>query len=125
MYIYYNPNPLSKHVGDGVIRAISKVTHQAWDYTYDRVCEEGRILKDMPSSNSVWGAYLKSKGFSRHIIPNSCPNCYDVTDFCKDNPKGTFVLGLDGHVIAVIDGNYYDTQDSAFGCPIYYWKKEK
>lgn len=125
MYIYYNPNPLSKYVGDCVVRALTKVLDKDWDYVYDRIYEEGRILKDMPSSNSVWGAYLKSKGFSRHIIPNSCPNCYSVTDFCKDNPKGTFVLGLDGHVIAVIDGNYYDTQDSGFGCPIYYWKKEK
>lgn len=125
MYIYYNPNPLAKYVGDCVVRALTKVLDKDWDYIYDRIYEEGRILKDMPSSNSVWGAYLKSKGFSRHIIPNSCPNCYSVTDFCKDNPKGTFVLGLDGHVIAVIDGNYYDTQDSGFGCPIYYWKKEK
>lgn len=125
MYIYYNPNPLAKYVGDCVVRALTKVLDKDWDYVYDRIYEEGRILKDMPSSNSVWGAYLKSKGFSRHIIPNSCPNCYSVTDFCKDNPKGTFVLGLDGHVIAVIDGNYYDTQDSGFGCPIYYWKKEK
>lgn len=124
MYVYYNPNPYSKFVGDCVIRAISKVTDKDWDYTYDRICEEGRALKDMPSSNSVWGSYLKSKGFSRHIIPNSCPNCYSVQDFCKDNPKGTYVLGLDGHVIAVISGNYYDTQDSGLGCPTYYWKKE-
>lgn len=124
MYVYYNPNPLSKFVGDCVVRAISKVMDKDWDYTYDRICEEGRVLKDMPSSNSVWGSYLKSKGFKRYIIPNSCPNCYSVTDFCKDNPIGTYVLGLDGHVIAVINGDYFDTQDSGFGCPTYYWRKE-
>lgn len=79
---------------------------------------------DMPSANHVWGMYLKNKGFTRHIISNVCPDCYTVSDFCRDNPYGTFILAISGHVVAVIDGDYYDTWDSGNEIPIYYWERK-
>ena len=123
MYIYYNPNPNNKLVGDCVIRAIAKATGKRWDEVYDEVCEVGKTVKDMPSSNSVWGTYLKHQGFKRHIIPNYCPDCYSVKDFCRDNPQGIFILGLDGHVVTAMHGNYYDTYDSGDEIPQYYWSE--
>lgn len=54
MYIYYNPNPTGKQVGDCVIRGISKVTEQNWNETFLEVCMMGFELKDMPSANHVW-----------------------------------------------------------------------
>ena len=33
MYEFYNPNPLSKSVGDCVIRALSKALNKSWDDT--------------------------------------------------------------------------------------------
>ena len=123
MFVFYNPNPHNKLVGDCVIRAISKATCESWDNTYNGICEVGKEIKDMPSSNAVWGVYLKRKGFKRHIIPNSCPDCYSVKDFCRDNPQGMFVLGLDGHVVTVLHGNYYDTFDSGDECPQFYWSE--
>lgn len=47
-----------------------------------------------------------------------------VKDFCKENPIGTYILAISGHVVAVIDGDYFDTWDSGEEIPIYYWKKE-
>ena len=81
-------------------------------------------MLDMPSANAVWGSYLRKKGFVREIIPNTCPDCYTVEDFCRDNPKGTYILALSGHVVAVIDGKYYDTWDSGDEIPIYYWYRK-
>ena len=81
-------------------------------------------MHDMMSSNAVWGAYLYDQGFRRYIIPNTCPDCYSVKDFCEDNPKGEFMLATGTHVIAVEDGNYYDTWDSGDEVPIFYWRKE-
>ena len=78
----------------------------------------------MPHANHVWGGYLKSKGFRKRIIPDECPDCYTVEDFCKDHPKGNFVLALSGHVVAVCDGELFDTWDSSNEIPIYYWQKE-
>lgn len=124
MWMYCNVNPRANLVGDCVIRAISLATDQDWDTTYMGVVTKGYEMKDMPSSNAVWGAYLKHNGFKRFVIPNECPDCYTVEDFCKDHPKGTYVLATGTHAVTTIDGNFYDTWDSGMETPIYYFTKE-
>lgn len=124
MWKQYNPNPRSERVGDCTIRAISKATDQSWDEVYASLCVQGYIMADMPSANNVWGAYLKKEGYKRYIIPDTCPECYTVEEFCKDFPDGVFILALSGHVVCVTDGDYYDTWDSGKEIPMYYWKKE-
>lgn len=106
------------------MRAISKALGQDWETTYAELALMGFCLCDMPSANHVWGAYLKSKGFARRIIPDECPDCYTVEDFCRDNPEGTYILAINGHVVCVCDGSYYDTWDSGHEIPIYYWKRK-
>lgn len=76
---------------------------------------------DMPSANSVWGTYLRRNGFRRNIIPDEYPEDYTVEEFSADHQNGAFVLGLDGHVVTVVDGFYWDTWDSGQEIPIYYW----
>ncbi len=120
----YNPNPQGKSVGDCVVRSISKVLDYDWERTYIELAVQGFMMCDMPSANTVWGAYLKSKGFIRYVIPVDCPECYTVADFVKDNPYGKYVLATGSHVVTVIDGNYYDSWDSGEEIPVYYWKKE-
>ena len=124
MWNSYNANPINKRVGDCTVRAISKITGQPWEDVYIGLAVKGYMLCDMPSANVVWGAYLKDKGFTRNIIPDLCPACYTVEDFCKEHPNGTFLLALQSHVVAVEDGDYYDTWDSGNECPIYYWQRK-
>ena len=64
-------------------------------------------------------------GFKRFIIPDTCPDCYTIKSFCSDHPKGEFIAATGSHVVAVVDGDYYDTGDSGNEVPVYYWKKEK
>lgn len=122
-YQYFNSNPAGQFVGDCVIRAISKATNQSWEKTYVDIVSKGLSMYDMPSANRVWGAYLKDIGFKKAVIPDTCPDCYSVIDFTKDNPQGIFLLGTGTHVIAVIDGDYYDTWDSGDETPIYYFRR--
>lgn len=123
-FVFYNPNPSEKFVGDCVIRGISKVENIQWEDAYIGVSVKGLFMRDMPSSNAVWGAYLKTKGYNRHHIPNTCPDCYSVSDFAEDYDKGTFLLATGTHVVAVVDGDYYDAWDSGNEIPVYYWVKE-
>lgn len=46
-FIFFNPNPAGKFVGDCVIRAISKATGQSWEKTYIGIVEKGLNMRDM------------------------------------------------------------------------------
>jgi hypothetical protein len=95
-----------------------------WEDTYIELCVQGLDMCDMPSSNAVWGAYLYKNGYRRNVIPNTCPDCYTVRDFCTEHPEGQYLLATGTHVIAVEEGDYYDTWDSGDEIPIYFWRKE-
>ena len=123
-YIEYNPNPMGRHVADCSVRAVAKALNIEWEQAYVALVSNGYVMCDMPSANSVWGAELRKKGFKRHSLPDTCPDCYSAEDFCEDHPKGTFVLGFGSHVATVVDGNIYDSWDCSMEIPQYYWGKE-
>lgn len=125
MLIHYNVNPTGRHVGDCTVRALSKALDLTWDQAYAMLAAQGFIMCDMPSSNAVFGAILKQNGFSRYAIPDTCPDCYTLQDFCNDNPQGLFVVGMSGHVATVIDGNIYDAWNSENEIVIYVWRKDE
>ena len=122
MYIDYNSNPTKNRREDCIIRAMTKALDISWDEAYMLLAVKGFEVKEMPSINWVWSAVLKDQGFERMTIPNTCPDCYTVSDFCRDNPKGAFILATGSHVIAVIDGDYFDTWDSGAEVPLFYFK---
>ncbi len=124
MFIRYNPNPQRKSVGDCVVRSISKILDYDWERTYIELAVQGFIMCDMPSANSVWGAYLKNKGFTQHIIPYRRNALYNVSEFAQDYHKGSYILATGSHVVAVVNGCYYDTWDCGEEIPVYYWSKE-
>lgn len=120
-FIFYNPNPAGRIVGDCSVRAISKALRVDWETAYIAIVMNGYEMGDMPSSDGVWGSVLRQNGFYRSAIPNTCPDCYTAEDFCKDHPIGTYVLGFGGHVATVHDGDLYDTWDSSQLIPQFYW----
>ena len=123
MYIPFNPNPANRKTEDCVIRAVAKVLDIPWEKAYMELSVKGLELCDWGSSNAVWGEFLKDKGFVREIVPDTCPDCYTIEDFCKDNPIGTFVLGTGTHAVACVDGSYFDTWQSGDETPIYAYRK--
>ena len=125
MFQYYNPNPLGKLTGDCVVRAITKATNQDWDKTFIELCLQSFMMKDMPSSNAVWGAYLHNKGFKQYAVDIDCMDCYTLIDFINYSPQGEFILATGTHVVYVKDGVYYDSWDSGNEIVTTYWKKEK
>lgn len=124
MYIHANPNPRGIYVGDCVVRAIAIATSTTWDHTYIMLFLEGFIIKNFGDANEVWGSYLKRIGFKQILLPDNCPNCYTIREFCHDYPYGIYILATGSHLVAVIDGDYYDAWDSGDEVPTSVWRRE-
>lgn len=122
MWRYYNPNPVrSDGVGDCAVRAVAKALNITWEEAYTELAANGFLMGDLPNSDLVWGSVLRVNGFQRQAVPNTCPDCYSVADFCDDNPDGIFVLKSNNHVATVVDGTLYDSFDSSMNVPQYFW----
>lgn len=121
MWINYNVNPISARVEDCAIRAVSVALDVSWDDAFDMIADNAKAMGSVMHNDAAWGSVLRQHGFERAIIPNTCPDCYTVRDFCAEHPKGRFVLGTGSHAVAVINGNYVDTWDSGNEIPVYYW----
>lgn len=124
-WIYFNPNPVGRNVGDCSVRAIAKAIGTDWEKAFVLLAANAYSMGDMPSSNSVISSVMRKNGFYRSIIPDSCPDCYTAEDFCQDNPHGTYVLGFGSHVAAVKDGDLYDSWDSSKEIPQYFWYRKE
>lgn len=122
MYQNYNPNPLKRRVGDCTVRAISKLLDLTWREAYLFLAIYGYVYGDMPNGDDLWGKFLRDRGYRRHIITDEG---YTVEDFCKDHPKGKYLLALKNHVIAIENGQYFDTSDFGDEKPIYYFSKRR
>ena len=132
-YRYLNANPNGLTVGDCVIRAISLATGIPWMYVHEELCDLSRTMYDMPSSNRVWKRYLETLGFREHQMENTCPDCFTVDKFTRLNPYGIYILSTceiskaqnifvtGSHVVAVMEGDYYDTWDSGLDIPLSYF----
>jgi hypothetical protein len=127
MWLEVNQNPKGRITNDCVVRAISALLNRSWDSVFWDVASEAFIQKDTMEMANVWGAVLTKNGYEREVIPNTCPVCYTVKDFCRDHPEGRFLLAVPGsnaHVIAVIDGDYVDTWRSEDLVPQFYWREK-
>lgn len=121
-YEFYNPNPCNRLVGDCTIRAITKVLDKDWETIYMDIAMKGFEMCDMPSSNAVWGAYLQEHGFKKKMVSGGS-STYTIKDFSNDNPEGTFVLSTGTHVVALINGTFFDAGDSGMEIIDSYWEK--
>lgn len=124
MWVFYNPNPENRSVGDCTVRALSFFFGISWHKAFEILADEAWHQGDMPNSNAVMAAVMKKNGYKRKIIPNTCPDCYSLRQFVTDHPVGRYLVAFGSHVVACEDGNYYDSWDSGSEIPVYYFVKE-
>ncbi len=125
MFKQINVNPVGRRVEDCAVRAVALALGVSWDDAFDMIADNAKQMGTMMHDNAAWGSVLRQHGFFRAVIPNTCPDCYSVEDFCIDHPKGVYVLGFGGHTATVIDGTLYDAWNSSRETPIYYWYKRR
>ena len=121
----YNPSPVQRNVGDCAVRAVAKALDVDWETAYAMLVVNGFLMADMPSSNAVIGSLLRQYGYSRYVIPNTCPDCFTIGDFADEHPKGVYVIGTGNHVVTIVDGTVYDSWDSRNEIPVYYWSRNQ
>ena len=125
MWSYWNPNPSGRDGIDCTVRALSKALDIPWEKAYTMLAVKGFALSDMPNANHVYAAVLRENGFTRHVIPDSCPDCYTAEDFAEEHQTGTYILAFGDHVCCVEDGTIFDSWQSGSRMPMLYWEKQE
>lgn len=126
-YKYYQPNKkdLKDNYGDCVIRSLTKVLDMEWLKVFDSLLPYARELQCMPNGKPCYENFLKDNGFVYVGISNKKGSKRPTVDrFAKDHKTGTYVLRVAHHIVAVVDGYYYDTWDSGEKSLYGYWEKK-
>lgn len=109
MWRYHNSNPKKREVNDCVIRAISKAEDRSWDEVYSELSTLAQSQKILLDDMRFVEPYLDSK-YDR--VCYKCNGCrITVEEFIERNPKGTFLVTMQGHITCVKNGVLYDTWD--------------
>lgn len=134
---FYNANPKNKYTTDCVIRAISTVTGISYETVLMEMAEQQiKTGLDMSEKKAI-DKYLQSKGWVKHKQPKKWDNTkYTGSEFCKElmrydseidsgNDMRHIIANIGGHhIVAIIEGQVWDTWNSTRGCIGNYWTKE-
>ena len=125
-YKYWQPNErdLKDKYGDCVIRALTKVLNKKWQEVFDELVPIARKMQCMPNGDPCFEKYLENNGFEYHGISNKKGTKRPTVDsFTKGHKNGTYFLRVAHHVVASVDGFYYDTWDCGYKSLYGYWEK--
>lgn len=120
MFNFYNANPRGRRVNDCTVRAISLATGMTWDAAFKELSEFARAQAIMPDDVIYIDEYL-----DRHFkLSYSSKNDHRITvgEFAKQNPYGTYLITMRGHITCCKDGVIYDTFDPS---SYYVWEAFK
>ena len=108
MYKYYNPHPKGAFTDDCVKRAIVVVTGR--DYaSVHRDLNEYKRVTGAKAFNSVKNLrYVEDVLKAKRIPLDNQPT---AEEFCEKYPRGRYILDMDEHWSASVDGCIYDTWD--------------
>lgn len=110
-WIPYNPNPRGLNTGDCTIRAYTKAFGISWEDAYEMASEYGKEVGALPDDFRVVAKILKEKNCSCTKLKKNDFKM-TVSEFAATHPSGTYLLKIRGHLVACIDGYYYDSWNS-------------
>lgn len=125
-YVYFQPNKLDikDKVGDCQIRAFCKALGLTWLEAFDLtipICRELQTYTIFDCDLKKTKAAMDTLGFRYTGVSNKRGSKRPTIDeFAKNHPIGTYIVTVARHVVAVVDGKYYDTWDSG-NCSMYGW----
>ena len=129
-YKYFQPNDkdLKDKVGDCQIRALCKTLDVDWLTAFDLtipICRELQTYTFFDGDINKTKEAMSKLGFVYTGISNKKGSKRPtVEEFAKSHKEGRYVLTVANHVVACVDGVYYDTWDSGRCCLYGYYKLE-
>ena len=128
-FVYYQPNSkdLKDQFGDCQVRALSKALNISWVEAFDLIipiCREMQTYTIFGGTCEIGKESLRKIGFTYSGISNKKGSKRPTVDsFAKDHPTGTYIAKVAHHVVAIVDGKYYDTWDSGQKSMYGYYEK--
>ena len=116
-YKYYQPNKkdLKDDYGDCVIRAICKAFDITWLEAFEMtlpICRECQMLPSRILFADNVKVVEKHMKLINHKVSNKRGTKRPtVKSFAKEHKTGRYILRIANHVVAVVDGKYFDTWD--------------
>lgn len=126
LFKYYQPNKkdIKDKYGDCVVRALTKALNKTWLEVYDDLIPIARELQCIPNSKTCYEPYLQQQGLTYQGVSNKRGTVRPtVASFARDHKKGTYIARVANHIVAIVDGHYFDTWDSGLKSLYGYWKK--
>ena len=120
LFEYYQPNEKDHKdkVGDCQIRALCKVLELSWVEAFDLtipICRELQTYTMFDCDYEKTREAMDKLGFCYTGITNKKGTTRPtVWKFAKDHPNGRYIVKVAHHIVAVVDGKYYDTWDSGY-----------
>ena len=130
-YVYFQPNKkdLKDKTGDCQIRAFCKVLDIDWLTAFDLtipICRELQTYTIFDCNLEKTKEAMETLGFTYTGISNKKGSTRPTVDsFAKSHPTGRYIVSLARHVVAVVDGKYYDTWDSGYKSLYGYYELKK
>lgn len=110
-WVEYQPNPQNYATGDCTIRAYTKTENMSWEDAYDMASNAGMEVAALPDDPKVVEKMLTEKlGYTKYKYTKD-ERC-TLNEFAIAHPFGTYICKMRRHVVAVVDGFYYDSWDS-------------
>ena len=103
--VYFNANKFGRNIADCTIRSISVAEGISWDKAYRKLSEYARVRGLMMNSVENIEEYLDDN------YERLCLKDYTVGEFAYENPIGTFLVTMPGHITVIKDGDIIDTFD--------------
>ena len=117
-FCYYQPNKmdLKDKYGDCTIRALSKVFNCTWLEAFDMqvpLCRKYQLPNIFFAPAKTRNMFFHELGLTYYPVSNKRGTRRPtIDDFAKDHTQGRFLCVVANHIVAVVDGKYYDTWDS-------------
>lgn len=129
-YVYYQPNAkdIKDEQGDCAIRAMTKFFGISWVEAFNRLVEYARESQTMINALPNIKRYMEDNNVPYvSVYKPKAKNKTTVEAFAKEHKDGTYILyarsGFGTHLVAVENGQYFDTWNCGDRIVYGYWSK--